>query len=287
MNALQFNIGTNVQCTDDACGTLSKVVVDPETDRVEEIIVDVESGLLSSPERYVVSIEDVERATDQGVKLSISSDALRKRETYEEKEVEKPRSSWRGEEKHRLHYRAFWSGRYGVMASNPGVASRKITVQKGVPAEDVVVEQGTPVRHRTEELGTVDHVLVKPETGEITHVVLRQQGTLNNYVVIAKQRIKEIGERSIAVDVSRDELIDLPRYTPRDAAELKTELRKRLRLEEAAYDLTNVDVTVDSGVVHLMGWVLDPEAKRYAEAIALSTPGVIDVEDETQIGKES
>ncbi len=287
MNALQFNIGTDVQCTDEACGTLSKVVVDPETDRIEEIIVDVDSGLLSSPERYVVSIEDVARATAQGVKLSISSDALHKYTTYEEKKVEKPRPSWRGEEKHRLHYRTFWSDRYGVKVSGPGVASRQITVQKGVPIEDVVVERGTPVRHRTEELGAVDHVLVKPETGEITHVVLRQQGTLGSYVVIPQQRIKQIGERSITVDVSRDELIDLPRYTPRDAAELKTELQERLRLEGTVYNFTNVSVEVDSGVVYLTGWVLEPEAKRYAEALALSTPGVIDVEDEVQIGKGS
>jgi sporulation protein YlmC with PRC-barrel domain len=287
MRELQFNIGTDVHCTDQPCGKLSKVAVEAETDRVEEIIVDVEGGLLEGTQRYIVSIDDVERASDQGVQLSISNETLQEQAAYEEKEVEKPKPGWSKSDEYRFQHRMFWPGLYGVRVNEPGVPTQKMTVEDGIPAREIVIERGTPVRHRIEKLGTVDHVLADPESGEITHIVIQQKTTLGNYVVIPETKIQEITDDGIAVDVSEAELVDLPYYIPRDSEDLQAELEERLWIEETDYDLSNVEVEVDNGVVYLSGWVLDPQAKRYAEALALSTSGVIDAENKIKIGKET
>ena len=287
MTELQFNIGTDVYCADQPCGTLSQIVVDPESDRVEEIVVDVEGGLLEPMQRYLVPVEDVERASDQGVRLAIDEDTLHEKVSYEEKEIEKPVPGWGHEEDYRIEHRKFWPGFYGIKVGEPAVPVRERTIKKGVSVDEAVIGRGTPVRHVIEELGTVDHLLVERETGKISHLVMKERQTLGNYVVIPASQIKDFYEEGIDVSVSADELADLPRYDPRNAAELQAELEERLQIEATDYNLSHVEAKVDDGVVRLTGWVLDPEAKRYAEALALSTPGVIDVEDEIQIGKKT
>ena len=287
MTELQFNIGTRVHCADQTCGTLSKVIVNPETKQVDHIVIDLEGGLLEPTQRYVVPVDRVERATGQGVQLTLDKAALQAQVEYEEKEIEKPAPGWGEREAYRIEHRSFWPGLYGIRIGEPGVPIEEIEIQEGLEAEEQVIGRGTPVLHVLEELGMVDHLLVDRETGELSHVVIEESQTLGNYVVIPRARIENVHEDGIHVDVSADELATLPRYTPRDERELRLALEERLRLEAASYDLSNVEIEVDHGVVRLTGWVLDPEAKRYAEALALSTKGVIDVEDELKIGKGS
>lgn len=283
MAELQFNIGTDVYCTNEVCGTLNKVVFDPDSDRVAKIVVEVESGLLTPPERYVVPIEDVKRATEQGVRLSFSREALREQVKYEEGIIEQPEA----DQDYRIEHRRFWPGLYGIQVGEPSMTIPRLKIKKGISADKAPLGRGTLVHHHLEELGTLDHLLVEQETGKITHLVMKRHHTLGDYVVIPAAKVKEITENGVSIEVSEEELGQLPRYTPRKAEEIEAELKERLRLEATDYNLTHVRAEVDNGIVRLTGWVLDPEAKRYAEALVLSTPGVIDVEDEAQIGKET
>ena len=73
MAKYDYSIGAPVYCRDGDCGRLHKVVVDPNTRQVTDLI--VKRGFLLTIDR-VLPVDVVERAAGEGIYLSISSEAL-------------------------------------------------------------------------------------------------------------------------------------------------------------------------------------------------------------------
>lgn len=149
-------------------------------------------------------------------------------------------------------------------------------VHKGISPDLAVIGRGTPVRNLKDEIGTVDHLLLDPESDEISHLVV-DRGLLSHSVIIPASRIKEVDDEQVFVDVSHDELDGLPRYVPRAEAEIRAELRERL--EQISDELKGITATVEDGVLRLAGVVPDVGSKRKAEATARGIRGVLDVDD--------
>ena len=73
MAKFDLDIGTEVHCQDGKCGKLHKVVLDPHTQQVTDLI--VERGFLLKTDR-VLPVNVVEQATRDSVMLSISGQEL-------------------------------------------------------------------------------------------------------------------------------------------------------------------------------------------------------------------
>jgi uncharacterized protein YrrD len=82
-----FNIGARVHCRDGDCGQLHKVVVDPQTQRVTDLV--VERGFLLTTD-LVLPVDVVERAAGENIYLSISSEELGNYTEYYVVESEEP-----------------------------------------------------------------------------------------------------------------------------------------------------------------------------------------------------
>ena len=85
MNDFDFNIGAQVHCQDGQCGKLAKVVVNPDTLQVTDLI--IEEGFLLKRAR-VFPISVVESTTAEDIYLSVHSDDLGNYREYREIEYE-------------------------------------------------------------------------------------------------------------------------------------------------------------------------------------------------------
>jgi len=87
MAKYDFNIGARIHCKDGDCGKLLKVVIDPHTQRVTDLI--IEKGFLLTTDR-VLPVNVVEQAVGEEVSLSIPSETLSEYPEYREIEFEEP-----------------------------------------------------------------------------------------------------------------------------------------------------------------------------------------------------
>jgi uncharacterized protein YrrD len=276
MSEFDFNVGAQVKCEDGKCGQLLKVVVDPEAQEVTDLI--VERGFLLKDDR-VLPIELVEDATADEIRLSITGDQLSHFEAYDEKAFEVPGPAWQQLGAYAKGEAVKWTATatpYGVVTSKPIVPKVRQRVHEGISAKETVVEQGTVVENAQGEVGTVDHVLVDPDSGDIEYYIA-DRGLLARSVVIPASDVREVTEDVIFVDLGEDELDNLPRYRPPAKASMLKKLQERL--EAAPFDFSDVKAVLEGGVLQLSGTVPNVAGKRRAETTARSIEGVVDVEN--------
>ena len=276
---LDFDVGARVYCADEeACGRLHKVVVNPHTREVTDLI--VERGFLRKQER-VLPVAMVERAAEDGIYTSMDMDGLSNLPEYREIEFEEPEGDWGKPHQGNM---VCWSSPHGPMCHEAVVPRVRREVQEGIQSNRDVLERGTPVINSDGEMGQVDHVLVDSTTGEIAYLVVRR-GLLPDFPIIPTGMIKQVGEKGIYVTPSDDEIDELPQYAPRSASRVRSELEARLA--SAEFDLSEVSFTFENGIVQLVGQVENGPARQHAEAIARSVEGVIDVEENLSVGSTS
>jgi len=272
-----LNIGAQVRCTDGTCGRLLKVVIDPQTERVTDLV--VERGFLLTTDR-VVPTDVVRRAAGEEVHLDISSQDLADYPEYRDVEFEEPAPAVNAGVYGRDHVRC-WSGGYRLACRSPVIPMVRREVHEGVSPTGAVIERGTPVRNQEGQIGHVDHLLVDPEDGKVTHLVMRR-GILAYYPILPVSAIRLVSDGAVTVSLNEEEVKDLPRFKRRAAEDIEADLQARL--EALRGDGDRVQIAAEGGIVRLTGWVPDVLAKRRLEAVARSVEGVIDVENELATG---
>jgi len=273
---LDFTTGAQVRCRDGAAGTLRMVVADPHTRRITDLI--VEKGHRQEQDR-VLPVSIVERATDEDIYLSIDSRELTDYPRYREAEMAAPVTDWKGS-RYRAENVRYRLSPYGSVTSESVLPMILYQVQEGIPSTVETLERGTPVYGEDGRLGTVDHILAEPESGEISHLVVRRRAAADCRVIPATviENLREVG---ITVRASADELARIPRYQPRAEQDTLAELRDRFAVAPVT-EVGETKVDLHHDVAQLTGVVQDPAAKRRAEGLARSVDGVIDVENSLQ-----
>lgn len=276
MAKLDLHIGAQVHCRDQHWGKLVKLVVDPQTQQVTDLI--VEKGLLLKEDR-VLPITTVERVTEQEICLNIRSDEVSGYPEYQQVTIKEPASNGQ----------AYSSTT--TLGPGLGPVSERVVpmvrrrVHQGIAAGKAVIGSGTEVENPRKTLGHVDHVVVDTQTGQISQLVLRNGTFFPEYVVIGAEQIKDVDEQDVFVAVSDEELAQLPRYKPRPAAEILAELDERLH-ETWPSPFAGVQATVEGGVLRLIGTVRSKTLQYHAEEHARAIEGVIDVENELVVASD-
>jgi hypothetical protein len=132
------------------------------------------------------------------------------------------------------------------------------------------------VYNAEDQIGEVDHVLVNPETEEITYVVV-DPGPASHSLVVPVSMVQTVAEEGLYLQATDTEVQQLYHYSCPSDDELLANLRDSLGV--IASGLRDIELTVGRGVVRLTGVVPDTEAKRRAEATARSARGVVHVEN--------
>lgn len=298
MAAFDFHMGASVHCTDGRCGKLVKLVVDPQSQQITDLI--VEKGFLLKQDR-VLPVATVERVTPDDIYLTIHSDSLGDYAEYKEVTVEEPIP----EAGYRLGVAMNMDGTF----SEPRIPTIRKRLREGIAAGKAVLDRHSEVETLDKVIGHVDHVIVDGETDVITHLVMRR-GFFGDYRVIPVEMVEEVGD-DIFVLLSREELNALPHYEPgnytglsaqdQDLSALETEPLSRPQVEgrldvaaqvsrALAADPRTADSVIeaiyDRGIVTLQGHVTTVESRIVAEQIAKRQSGVHAVHNELIVPRE-
>jgi sporulation protein YlmC with PRC-barrel domain len=200
--AAEFDIGSEVACSDGVCGVLSRVVVDPATQAVTHLVVEPRHGRAKGhlvPIRFVTS-------AGRRIELSCTRAQFGVFESAEETESDYlPGSQDIVGDEVVMPYGALRPATLPVTTLRPGVHTHD-----RVPQGEVDVRRGEAVHATDGEIGRIDGLVVAPDDHHVTHILL-QEGHLwgRKQVAIPIGSVTRVGD-TITLSLSKDEVRDLP-----------------------------------------------------------------------------
>lgn len=282
MNVQVYRWGADVYCGEEASGKVSKLVVDPETARLSDLI--VERGILAMKKAWVVPWREVVQANSDGVWLSLGETELAASRPYARRVVEEVAPGY--------------GGGGGASTSNPAAAQATVPVVRRVIHDGVaspellVMEKGIEVRDQQElkSVGKLEQVVVDAETAEIAQLVVKP-GLFGDLITFHGSAVQDYDEARILVRGEAQ-----PVSEPEAEMETRTpivdgvpgSLPLHARVEVALRDDPRtrdepIEVVEQQGVVTLMGQVRDAAAGAAAEEIAREQQGVVSVYNNLQV----
>ena len=177
----EFAIGAEASATDGSVGKVSRVVVDPVAKALTHLV--VEPGLRHGPSR-LVPLDLVDGGGASEVRLSCTKAEFENLEPAEETKFVPRTTSYgsfgAGDVLSWPYYGAGGvgdldgiGGAGGMGAEDGSPVSRKITYDT-VPVGEVGVRRGQPVLATDGAIGHVQGLVVHPDTGHVTHVLLQE-----------------------------------------------------------------------------------------------------------------
>jgi sporulation protein YlmC with PRC-barrel domain len=207
----EFDIGSEVACSDGVCGVLSRVVVDPVAQAVTHLVVE-------PPHRRVGGrLVPIGYATSAGqrIELTCTRAQFEELESAEESGFLRAPGDVIGYGSKDVYVLPFWSLHMG--GSGPGNMPLMSTgshaeaeVRDWVPFGEVDVRRGEAVHATDGQIGQVDGLVIEANDHHVTHILL-EEGHLwgHKRVAIPIGSVKRVGD-TIRLSLSKDEVRALP-----------------------------------------------------------------------------
>ncbi|MBN1399308.1 MAG: BON domain-containing protein [Anaerolineae bacterium] len=269
---IDFHIGADVVCEDEQCGRVSKLVIDPHTHRVTDLV--VRKGLLFT-KATVVPVESVEEASEEIVQLSLPKDKLSELPEYREREYVAPPEGWK-EDRFKPEWMLHRVVPGGIIRPVPVAPMIVHRVHEGISPTETVIERGLDVVGVDGGIGSVDHVLIDRETGEMKLLVV-DRGLLRDDVVIPVRYVRSVTDERITVDLSEAQVDELYHYTPRSPVDILAEVKDKL--SRIPVDPDSIEIELDGGILRLAGIVPNVRIKRRIVGTVWPIEGVLHVDD--------
>ena len=192
----------NVECTDGPCGESGIVIVNPETRQVTHFVVQDKS--LPDRDQRLVPVDQIAETSRDRLRLSCTKAELASMdhfiETHYGPTQQEPDIDWPVDDTVRSVPRA--------TLTSSGYARKRA---EHIPPGELAVRQGTKVAARDGAAGHVDELVVNPETGHISHLVL-QEGHLwaKKEIAIPVSAIDYLLEDTVYLKLDKREIDALP-----------------------------------------------------------------------------
>jgi sporulation protein YlmC with PRC-barrel domain len=210
MYKMDIPLQAKVECTDGVCGHSAYVLINPVIDKVTHLVVKEDSPPNTE---HIVPVDFVKETIADTIQLSCSKAELEKMPPFNQTEfVEEKVLDYAG-------YRGGISG-VGSYFYMPYVTSEitvPVTVEsQQIPAGELAVHRGTRVEAKDGYVGHVDEFVVDPESGHITHLVMRQ-GHLwgQKDVVIPISAMVDTGDDTLFLSIDKHQIESLPVFPVR------------------------------------------------------------------------
>ncbi|MGD2159315.1 MAG: PRC-barrel domain-containing protein [Anaerolineales bacterium] len=208
-NKYNLQIGTQVHCKDGRCGKLRKVVVDPDTQRIIELI--VEKGFLLKEDR-VVPIKSVEKTTEDNIHISIGSTELDTLRNYDEKEFMLPSDDFQANENNKIYA----PGEMVVLTRERRVTRKpeptvRLKLHEGISPSHTPIREDTRVTSLDGYIGKVSQVFINKQTQEIEQFVIEDK-QLSHPVIVPMSMVDKVSEEEIHLETTKKVIGQLPRY---------------------------------------------------------------------------
>ena len=198
----EFTIGAGVSCADGPCGTLSRLIVEPESQAVTHLVVEPRHH---GPGRLVPV--GLAGTAGGGIRLSCSRDEFGKLDAAEEKDL----------------LRA--DGGYPIDNPDMRIAGRvdrlmtaslrhndgnRVSTQDVIPLGEVDVRRGEPVFATDGEIGRIQGLAIDPASHHVSHVLLEEGHLWGRKEVAIPIRAVTRVDDIIRLTISKQQVQDLP-----------------------------------------------------------------------------
>jgi uncharacterized protein YrrD len=302
MKGIYLNIGAEVSFQDGAGGTLHKVVVDPQTKQVTDLV--IVKGLLQRHD-YVIPLSVVEQASENEIQVALYTQELASYPQYSEVEFEEPLDDWEHEIYYPREHVLVWNPIAGYIEQPRSIVPViRRRLPKGIPFGEEVIGRSSVVRNIDGVVGKIDHLWLDRDSWEITHLIVRR-GIVPHYFVIPFSWISTITPQEVFIKGTDTQLKPVPATQLQLLLAYDTDVRVGDEgylldtnlviadevLDELAVDPRTassvVEVVHDQGVITLMGEVDNELAHIAAEEIAHRHQGITSVVNALEVRPKS
>ena len=210
----EFRIGSDVSCSDGACGELERVVVDPVAKALTHLVVEPKHG---GGKGRLVPVALVDSAGEE-IRLTCATAEFDALESAEEtKFLRGAPGSWTYPQEKMLSWPYFGqrtglggTGSTGLGRVEPMSVGRRTINRDRLPPGEVEVRRGEHVHATDGAIGRVQGLVVDPADHHVTHVLL-DEGHLwgKKEVAIPIGAVAGIDD-GVWLSLSKDEIADLP-----------------------------------------------------------------------------
>jgi len=194
----KFPLNVEVHCTDGLCGRSTHVILNPATERVTHLVVNPHQ---SSEVERLVSIKLVASTEAEAVLLNCTRAEFEKLEAFNQPDfiyIDLPQHATAP------NLTLLWP--YVVPVKR--IIDDKI---RRIPPGELAVRRGARVRATDGWIGRVDEFIVGPESGNITHLVLRKSHLwIEKEVTIPVLNIDHIEEKVVYLNVDKETISSMP-----------------------------------------------------------------------------
>jgi sporulation protein YlmC with PRC-barrel domain len=163
---MEIPLKAQVACTDGVCGRCVYVLMNPVSDQVTHLVVRMDS--LPHTE-YMVPVDVVTATTADTIGLRCSKAELEKMDPFVDTHyLQEKMPDYAGSAAYGMGSYYYWP----YVTPERTVSVPVETLQ--IPPGELAVRRGTRVEATDGFVGKVDEFLVNPETGHITHLVMRE-----------------------------------------------------------------------------------------------------------------
>ena len=188
---MDFPINVDVYCSDGRYGKSTAVILDPATDRVKYVAVSDPNRLYTE---YLVPVDKIDGADAEKIELNCTQAELEKMEKFSEAEfLDVP-----------------YYGGYDDFSGMPDPMAN-VYRKEMVPEGEVAISRGLSVEATDGFVGTVDELVINPETGAVTHLVLRTGHIWGDAEVsIPVSQVKKVDSLAVYLDRDKESIETLP-----------------------------------------------------------------------------
>ena len=201
---MDIPLRVEVRCSDEVCGKSVAIIVDPDTQQVTHIVVQTAGG------DYLVPIDAISESAPDHIQLHWSKAELEAAEPFERVETISA-------DEQMMQMQAMSGSYVGWSAGGmpgeymPPVPLPSTMEVEQIPEHERAIHRGADVEATDGRVGQVDEFLIEPDTGKITHVVVRQGhiGTKKD-VTIPVAEIDRIEDDVVYLKLDKHAVGELP-----------------------------------------------------------------------------
>jgi sporulation protein YlmC with PRC-barrel domain len=195
---MDISVNATVQCKDAPAGHTTSVIIDPQTKIVTHIVVETKTF---PKEEHIVPIDLIEETTPTKINLHCKRTEVENMEVFLDHEF--------------IHVNTpimkYASQSYVMWPYVEPEQHYVDVVHEHIPPGELALHRGAKVVATDGPVGQIDELLVEPEQGHITHIVLRK-GHLwgKKDVTIPIPDIDKIQEDQVQLKIDKGDIAKLP-----------------------------------------------------------------------------
>ena len=202
----EIPINATVECIDGPCGKSLAVIVDRETRRVTHFAVE-DKSLAHAPYQRLVPLDQVAETTAALIRLRCTRDDVDRMVSFIH-----TRYVFKAHEDYSLYEGGEGPGGPGMWGTPSTVGEMATKVEEeAVPAGELAIHYGIAVKAQGHKVGQVDELVVDPDSGEVTHLLMRE-GHLwgKKDVAVPVSAIGAVDVDEVVLTIGKKELEALP-----------------------------------------------------------------------------